>query len=690
MRSKWVPSPRLLMFAGRIAFAAMLGLLCSILLGLHEPHWAAWTVVSVGLPARGDGLLKSLNRAVGTAVGAPVGVLLVVAAHDSEPLLVGLLAIWLAVCVYAGLSRRNYRAYATVLAGYSAVIVAMSLTGETTQLFELGRDRCIGIFIGLACALLVLLLSRDVQIGAANRHIRRAIAVAFAWSADRLAGLPRAQAVDGNGPQRMRHQFKDILALDSAVHSAVAESPALWARARGFRGIVSVLLDVLVVSRSIERHFEEGAARNGSVINEIDTALVEASALLTAIARTLRDDPNDEIETLSAFRLQAQALRNRLVDIRTGNVIDRRRVDLVVALLGAAEAALNIYAALAGERSDGGTEDYPTPVYAFDGRYAIVGALRAGAALLLAGAIWINTGWHGGTLFVSFTAIAIALFAIRPDPRQTGVHFLASGTVGAAAAFLFYMTIAPHVPHAMGAALIEVSIVFLAIVISSLLSNTFWASGFCLVFLVVSDPEFIVHTMTTVVSDHALGVLAGSALAALAFHVVPSRGLEHRWRRRHIKRIAGSTRMLIASPVAQQTSHTHHAWQSRSIDSLVRLALPAASTNEVDESMAWIEIGVELLKLQDASRTGVEWLTSGTKKTLAELLMDLRTLDPRSWHARFIAAEHALRREETSGNQMELRARANLLEISSLLKHAVVTQDRTNATENRGKQQSFS
>jgi hypothetical protein len=92
--------------------------------------------------------------------------------------------------------------------------------------------------------------------------------------------------------------------------------------------------------------------------------------------------------------------------------------------------------------------------------------LHAGAALLLAGAIWINTGWQGGPLFVSFTAIAI--------------------------------------------------------VISSLLSNTFWASGFCLVFLVVSNPEFIVHTMATVVSDHALGVLAGSALAALAFHVVPS------------------------------------------------------------------------------------------------------------------------------------------------------------------------
>src|SRR6185312_9836749 len=41
----------------------------------------------------------------------------------------------------------------------------------------------------------------------------------------------------------------------------------------------------------------------------------------------------------------------------------------------------------------------------------------------------IATGWQGGRLFVAFTAIAIAIFAIRPDPRHTGIHFLASGAV---------------------------------------------------------------------------------------------------------------------------------------------------------------------------------------------------------------------------------------------------------------------
>ncbi|MGE8164217.1 FUSC family protein [Paraburkholderia sp. NPDC080076] len=679
MRSKWIPSYSLVMFAGRAALAATLALVCSLLLGLHEPHWAAWTAVSVGLPARGDGLLKSLNRAIGTAIGAPTGVLLAFAAHGSEPLLVGLLAAWLAVSVYAGLSLRHYRAYAAVLAGYSAVIIAMSLTDQTGQLFEVGRDRCAGIFIGIASTLLVLLLSRDVQSGHASRRIRRAIATACTWSADRLVGLPRAWAADGTGPQRLRSQLSDILALDGAVHSAVAESPALWARAGRLHKIVPALLDLLVVSRSVERNFEEAAATNNPISEEVEVVVVKASVLLTSIAVALTDDPAHDIEKLPGFRLQAQALRGMLVSIQARNAIERRRIDLVSALLGATETALRTYAALTGEQGGVDTESYPPPVYALDHSYAIAAALRAGFALLLAGAIWIATGWQGGPLFVAFTAIAIALFAIRPDPRDTGRHFLASGAVGAGAAFLFYATVSPHLPHAIGVSLAEGGIVFLGIVVASALSNAFWASGFCLVFLVVSDPESIAHTTTAAISAHALGVLAGSALAALAFHLVPSRRLEQQWRKQRLKRIADAIRALIASPVAQQTVEMRHAWQCRSIDTLVRLALPAASVKEVDECMAWIEIGGELLKLKEASR--VEPLPLSARKSIDDLLTDLQSLELQSWHVRLIVADAELRDEKLAGNQHVLGTRAVVLELASLIQRIAAAESCANGAE---------
>ncbi|GJH28832.1 FUSC family protein [Caballeronia novacaledonica] len=671
MRSTWIPSRGLVMFAGRTALEAALGLLCAMLAGLHEPHWAAWTVVSLAIPARGDSLLKSLGRALGTAVGAPVGVLLVLVAHGNAPLLVGLLAVWLAACVHAGASLRNYRAYGAVLAGYSAVIIAMSLSGESAQLFEVGKDRCAGVLIGIACALLAIVFSHEtVQGGHADRCIRHAISAACAWCADRLVGVPRPRAIDGTGPQRLRRQFSDILALDGAVLSAAAESPALWTRTGSLCGLVSALLSLLVVSRGIERNIEAAASPGNAISDEIGAVVVEASVLLRSIARELRGDGAAESDTTAIFLAQLRSLHVTLSLAQAATVIERRCIDLVSALLGATEGALRVFARLTGaeESRNDLAESYPAPLYTRDRTYAIAAALRAAAALLLAGVIWMNTGWQGGPLFVAFTAIAIALFAIRPDPRHTAIHFLASGAVGAGAALVFCVTVAPHIAQPVAIALAEGGIVFLAIVWSWLLSNSFWASGFCLVFLVVSDPAAIAHTTASVVSSNAAGVLAGSALAALAFHLVPSRGFESRRRKRRLMGIAGTVGTLIASRVERRTAITHHAWQSRSIDALVRIALPAASAEEVEQCMSWIEIGSELLALKNDLRIGARTLPPVARKVLDLLLSDLRNIEPHAWHARLIAADAELQ-STWHADQTVLAIRARIAEIISLLEH---------------------
>jgi len=675
LRATWMPSRALVMFAGRTALAAVLALVCSIALGLHEPHWAAWTVVSVGLPTRGDGLLKSLNRAIGTTVGAPVGVLLVFASHGKPELLVGLLALWLATCVYVGITSRNYRAYAAVLAGYSAAIVAMSLVGETGQLFDLGRDRCAGVFIGIAFALILLLLSRDVQCGQASRRIRRTIATAFDWSADRLAGMPRGEAGKGTAALRLRGQLSDILALDGAVHSATAESPAMWSRAGRLHGVVTVLLDLLVLSRSVERNFDAAAVRNDALSDKVATAAADASALLASAARTLRGESGDDNENLGILRKQAKLLRDTLASTHACSVIERRRIDLITELLRATEATLASHGALTGEPDLADTAPYPMPVYALDRSYAMAGALRAGFALLFAGLLWIATGWQGGPSFVAFTGIAVGLFAIRPDPRHTGIHFFASGALGAAAALMLYVTIepyGPHAPHALSVSIAEGGVVFFAIVIAALLSNPFWASGFSVVFLVLSDPVSISHATASAVSAHALGVVAGCALAALAFHIVPTRGLERHWRRQRLKQVAGAISNLIASPVAKPAIESRHEWQSRSIDTLVRLALPAASEAEIGACMAWIEVGGELLRLRTSSLGKA--LSPSAKVTIDELLTALKELGPQSWHARLMAAETALLNQEPAGDQEVLKVRAVLAELIVLLERATGTR----------------
>jgi uncharacterized membrane protein YccC len=669
----WTPSRSLLTYSGRTALAATLGLIVSILIGLHEPHWAGWTVVSVGNAVRGDGLLKSLYRAIGTAVGAPVGVLLIFVAQGNEPLLVGSLAVWLAVCVYVGVSMRNYRAYAAVLAGYSAAIIAMSLIGESGKLLEIGADRCIGIFIGIVCALLVLLLSRDAQSGRANRRIRHAIATACAWCADRLAGLPRARAADGVSPQRLRGQLIDILGLDGAVHSAAAESPALWRRTSRLHGVVSALVDLLVVSRGVERNIEQRARTRNETSSEIDGAVAEASVLLAAVSGALRNDEPDDIDKLEQVRRETQVLRARLTSIRAGNVRERRRLDLLLALLQAVDAALRTYAALSGAQDDD-ANSYPAPVYAIDRSYALAAALRAGCALLLAGAIWVTTGWQGGPLLVAFTAVAIALFAIRPNPLDTAFDFIASGSVGAGAAVLFYATVTPHISHAIGVALAEGAMVFVAVALASILANAFWASGFCMVFLAITDPTALADTTASAVSTHALGAVAGGVLATLAYRVVPSRRVENRWRKQHLEHTVHAITGLIALPFEPRIASTHYAWQTRSLDTLMRLALPAASEADIDECVTWIEIGVELIKLQDELRADAALLPPGIRRTVDSLFEELRNGKPQTWHSPMALADaelneiQAVQNDPPLADQTVMGIRMRVAELTVLLR----------------------
>jgi hypothetical protein len=115
-----------------------------------------------------------------------------------------------------------------------------------------------------------------------------------------------------------------------------------------------------------------------------------------------------------------------------------------------------------------------------------------------------------------------------------------------------------------------------------------------------------------------------------------------------------------------------HAWQCRSIDTLVRLALPAASVKEVDECMAWIEIGGELLKLKEASR--VEPLPLSARKSIDDLLTDLQSLELQSWHVRLIVADAELRDEKLAGNQHVLGTRAVVLELASLIQRIAAAE----------------
>ena len=103
--------------------AAMLALYVAFSLDLPRPYWAMLTVYIVAQPLSGMARSKGVYRAAGTLTGAAFAALAVPNLVAAPELLCLALAGWLALCLHLSLLDGTPRAYAFMLAGYTAAII---------------------------------------------------------------------------------------------------------------------------------------------------------------------------------------------------------------------------------------------------------------------------------------------------------------------------------------------------------------------------------------------------------------------------------------------------------------------------------------------------------------------------------------------------------------------------------------
>jgi uncharacterized membrane protein YccC len=118
-------------------------------MNLDDPKWAAITVWVVAQGNRGMSLSKSQYRILGTAMGAVVAVTLIALFAQTPELFVLALATWIGVCTGVAALLRNFRAYAAVLAGYTAAIIAVDAVVAPSHTFDIAVARFLYIVLGI-------------------------------------------------------------------------------------------------------------------------------------------------------------------------------------------------------------------------------------------------------------------------------------------------------------------------------------------------------------------------------------------------------------------------------------------------------------------------------------------------------------------------------------------------------------
>ncbi|MCA7922387.1 FUSC family protein [Burkholderia cenocepacia] len=536
--------PGALAFALRNTAASLLALYIAFRMNLDDPKWAASTVWIVAQGSRGMGLSKSQYRILGTAIGAAVALALTGAFAQTPELFLPALAAWIGLCAGVATFQRNFRAYAAVLAGYTAAIVAMDAVSAPLHAFDIAVARFLYVVVGILCAALFdTVFAPGAPLQDVRTRLARYLERAVALGAGALRREPNGTAV--------HRLFADALELDTAAEYAAAGAPPVRGAIGHLRAAALGVLTAQAAAQAIREHAARAHDASDPLVDEV-------ARVLDGIAAS-----GDAQPRMAALRARVgDALRAEAAAPAAPDTSRLLTLDRLAALLGGFERAFASQALL--DRP----ELPPSRVrYAFhrDPVLAWHNGIRAFIAVLAASAIWIFTAWPAGGGFVAITAVVGALFSTRPNSVRAAICFLKGSACAAVAGVVCNFILLPAVSgFEMLAYILGVFLIGTGIAMRHPRTAAM-GSAFSIFFWNFTSPDNTTRIGDAAFLNSALATMLGIAFGALIFALVfpgdpgTSRRRLHRAVRRDLAEIA-------RDPGAWHAS----AWLSRTADRLAR------------------------------------------------------------------------------------------------------------------------
>ena len=143
------------LFVARTLVAAFSAVWLAFRFDLDSPSTAMTTTFILALPSSGMVLEKAFYRLLGTIVGCCASLLLIALFPQHAPQLYLGLAVWVGFCTAGAAMYRNQQSYSFVLAGYTAVMIAVPSLDHATAAFSIAVTRVAEVGLGIICAAVV-------------------------------------------------------------------------------------------------------------------------------------------------------------------------------------------------------------------------------------------------------------------------------------------------------------------------------------------------------------------------------------------------------------------------------------------------------------------------------------------------------------------------------------------------------
>ena len=566
-----------LLYGVRVAVAVGISLAIAFALQLENPSWAGTTAALVCQPVLGSSLRKGLFRSLGTLVGALATVtLFALFPQDRVGFALGL-AAWCAICGFVGSRLTFFAAYAALLAGYTAAILAGDLVNSPDQAFDVTLARVVEILLGIAVATFVLAMTQvrnsHMHLAAALRGIA-AHSVAGLLSVLAPASIATPSEQDAPGEDHEHALLSRLLALDAVIDQVSGEA-GHW-------------------------RFSLGAVRAGQ----------DGLFVCIAEAGRLRQDGRAGLD--AAWRLLPSGLREGSADLlmlqtavdmlSAGPNPERSATVRVADALSGAATALKVAAWLENPR-------LATPASATaclapaDPLPALVNAARVYAAVMAAMLVWMATRWPDGPHAVTFAAILTLLMSPQHEGGVTAATRFVLGTMLtaclAAVASFAVLPVAPQAMWGLAAALALFLVPLAALSTIPRLTPVFGPA--MMNFVPLTSPANEMTYDTVAFYNSALAILAGCLAAAMALRIVAP--VPAPMRARRIVATARDEREAVASGAWRPTEEQ---WADRM---RTRAAgLPASAAAAAAEVLHCYSQGADAIRMRTpAVAGGARW-----------------------------------------------------------------------------------
>ena len=585
-------------FAVRTFIASMLALYICFALQLESPQWAWLTVWIVSQGTPGVTASKSLYRVVGTVFGSIFGVILIALFAQTPELFVLALALLVGGCTVVSGLLTNFRAYASALTAYTAGIIASDAINAPDQVFFIAMARTSCILIGIACAVVVTSIFAPHRSAAgAHEKLRTALQDAARRAAYSWKGTNEDRLKIG------RKLIQELIALDTIIEYAAAESADFRIQANKARCVVAHLFGVISARRELDAHLVRQSWPKHHALEIFHEVILD---FLNEMPAMLEQGKLDElISGLGDVRSQLDLLRPELETASSSELVSERLViDRLDDLLFHLDRALDQWRAIV----QGGYSAHPRVGLNFhrDLRAAWINGLRAFIAVIVTGAFWIGSAWAHGPGALVFVCVLMSIFASQPHPDRIGWIFFKAGLGAFVLALIckYYV-----VAKCTGFEYLTLSSALFLLPLGWFLakpSTTLPATAFTFVFLSLVQPgNPMVYDLKDSINS-GIATLAGILFGTLAYVLVlpPDAAVARRYVTYRIRR--GLELVAILTPVPPTSAN----WETRMYDRVMRLNDPnnpsATPTDEwLDAGLGALNLGNEILRLR-------RWLESET------------------------------------------------------------------------------